>query len=742
MIVRLLVLLLLLPLLVAPVGAAGQTDAPAVSPTPGERPRIGLVLSGGGARGAAHIGVLQVLEELRVPVDAIAGTSMGALVGGAYASGMSVARMRERIGSIRTVDVVNDDPPRSEWSESRKRDDRANFLGPEFGVRKDGLYLPKGAVSGIGLDALLREFVQLRNVVHFDSLPIRFRAVATDIETGHMRVLESGSLAAALRASISIPGLFAPVQIGDRLLVDGGLARNLPVDVARQMGVDVVIAVNLGTPLLRREQISSVLSVSAQMINILTEQNVRNSLASLGPDDVLISPELGDFSSIDFDNMPDTVAIGAAAARAQAAALQKWALPPEQYAAYREHLLRDGPDATVVIDEIRFPGLRRVNPQVLREGLSTRAGQALDRATLDADLIRIYGRGDFDHVGYELVQEQGRQVLQIQALEREIGPDYLRFGLSLSNDFSGNAYFQARASLRRTWVNALGAQWRNDLLLGRINQLQSEFYQPLRVDRAAFVAPYVDLEQKPFDVYAGSDRIARFVRQSAALGLDAGTQWGSVGELRLGVYHGWRSFKLDTGATDLLSGETSVDIGGARLRLHRDHLDSRSFARSGHAVSLDLIASMPELGARDRYTRWEADYLTAFSRGDNTLQLALHAGGTLGGNRLPSYDLFSFGGLFQLSGYRTGELLGESLVFGRAVYMRRLVNDSLLKGMFGGISLEVGRINRPVLVGGTSGTLTAGSIFVATDTPVGPVYLGLGLARGGNRALYLYLGSP
>ena len=740
MITRLLILLVL-PLVAAQAFADEPLAPPSVD-TSSVRPRIGLVLSGGGARGAAHIGVLQVLEELHIPIDAIAGTSMGALVGGAYASGMSVAQMRERIKVIRTADVVNDDPPRTEWSERRKRDDQANFLGPEFGVGKDGLSLPKGVVSGVGLDALLRGFVQLRNVVHFDSLPIRFRAVATDIETGHMRVLESGNMASALRASISIPGLFEPVPIGDRLLVDGGLSRNLPVDVARQMGVDVVIAVNLGTPLLRRDQIGSVLGVSAQVINILTEQNVQRSLAELGESDILISPELGDYSSIDFDHMPDTVELGAAAARRLSAALQKWSLPADQYASYRERQQRDGGDATAIIDEIRFPGLKRVNPLILQDALSAHAGRPLDRAALDFDLIRIYGRGDFDHVGYEMLSEQGKQVLVIQAQEREIGPGYLRFGLSLSNDFSGNAYFQALASYRRTWVNALGAQWRTDLKLGRINQLESEFFQPLRVDQAAFVAPYVDLEQKPFDLYEDGNRVARFLRQSGTLGLDVGTQWSTLGELRVGIFRGSRSFQLDTGPTSLLSTDDSIRIGGIRLRLRSDQLDSGLFPRSGHAVALDITASMPELGARDRYTRWEADYQSAYSSGDNTLQLAARAGGVLGDGRLPPHDLFSFGGLFKLSGYRTDELLGESMVFGRAVYSRRLARDALLKGLFGGFSLEVGRINRPVVAGSTSGTLTAGSIFLATDTPVGPVYLGLGLARGGNRALYLYLGAP
>ncbi len=736
------VLILLLSFLIAHLGRAADLVAlPSTEPSR-ERPRVGLVLSGGGARGAAHIGVLQVLEELRVPIDAIAGTSMGALVGGAYASGLSVAQMHERIGSIRTASILNDDPPRREWSETRKHDEQANFLGPEFGVRTDGLNLPKGAVSGIGLDALLREFVQARNVVHFDGLPIRFRAVATDIETGHMVVLDSGSVASAMRASLSIPGLFAPAQVGGRLLVDGGLSRNLPVDVVRQMGVDVVIAVNLGTPLMRRDQISSVLAVSGQVINILTEQNVRTSLAELGPADILISPELGNFSAIDFDHMRDTVEIGVTAARRMTAALQSLSLSPAQYASYRERQQRETFGATGTIGEIRFAGLQRVNPQVLRASMTTQVGKPLDRATLDSDLIRIHGRGDFDHVGYELLREQDKQVLVIQAQEREIGPDYLRFGLGLSADFSGNAYFQARASLRRTWANALGAQWRTDLLLGRVNQLQSEFYQPLRVDQTAFVAPYVDIEQKPFDIYDGGSRVARFLRQSGSLGLDVGAQWTPLGELRLGLYRGARSYKLDTGSTALLTGDSAIAIGGARLRWRSDQLDSSLFPRSGYSASLDLVASVPALGARDRYSRWEADYLSAYSRGEDTVQLAAHAGGALGSSRLPAYDLFPLGGFLRMSGYQSGELLGESLVFGRAVYMRRFVRNTLLKGLFGGVSLEAGRVNRPVLAGGTSGTLSAGSIFLTSDSPVGPVYLGLGFARGGRRALYLYLGAP
>lgn len=707
-----------------------------------DRPRIGLVLSGGGARGAAHIGVLEVLEELRVPIDVIAGTSMGAIVGGAYASGLSVAEMKKRIGSIRTADILRDDPPRSEQSIRRRQEDRTNFLGPEIGVRDGRMHLPKGAVSGIGLEALLRSLVHKGGVTDFDALPIPFRAIATDIETGRMRVLATGDLPSALRASMSIPGLFAPAELAGRLLVDGGLTRNLPVDIAHAMGADIVIAVNLGTPLLRRDQVTSVLGVTAQMINILTEQNVRTSLQALTARDILISPELGDFAASDFDRMNDVVGLGASAARSAAEALRSLALSPSAYAQLRANQSPQIAEQALPIDEIRFAGLQRVNPEVLHRLLSTRTGRPLDQAVLDADLGRIYGRGDFDHVGYRVDTESGKRVLIIDAAEKSAGPDYLRFGLGLSNDFSGNAHFQALASYRKTWVNSLGAEWRSDLRLGRINQFTSEFYQPLTLGQNFFVAPYLDIEQKPFDVFQGRSRIARFSRQSGAIGLDAGAQFASLGDIRLGMYRGRRSFALDTGPSTLLRDDAAIDIGGARLRVRADHLDNGKFPRRGYAAALEVIASQPLLGARDRYMRWDAEYLAAFSKGDHTLQFALRAGGAAGSSRLPNYDLFQFGGLLQLSGYRTGQLLGQSLVFGRAVYAHRISSSPLLQGLFGGISLEAGRVGDPLLPGSPTGTLTAGSVFIATDTPLGPIYLGVGHARGGNSALYLYLGVP
>ena len=297
---------LLLLLSLASLAASAQTSGATTetSHVSAQRPRIALVLSGGGARGGAHLGVLKVLEELRVPVDLVVGTSAGSIVGAAYATGLPVSTIEQEMRGLSTAllfrDVVRDHQP-----PERKADDATNYVGPEMGVGAGGLSLPKGAVAGVALEAVLRRLTARQQHVDFDRFAVPFRAVATDLATSEMVVLGRGSLAQAVRASMAIPAVISPVELDGRLLVDGGVTRNLPVDVARRMGADVVIAVNIGTPLLRREDITSLLSASEQMLRILTATNVAQSLKELGPQDVLITPDLSRVSSSDFDHLAD-----------------------------------------------------------------------------------------------------------------------------------------------------------------------------------------------------------------------------------------------------------------------------------------------------------------------------------------------------------------------------------------------------------------------------------------------------
>jgi NTE family protein len=707
------------------------------------RPRIGLVLSGGGARGAAHIGVLKVLEELRVPVDYIAGTSMGAIVGGSYASGNTIPQMLNDIRQIKTATLAQDSPPRQDITMRRKEDDLKNYFSVELGVRDGSLLLPKGVVTGVALEAVLRDLAKIKGSTDFDKLPIPFRAIATDIETGKMKVFSSGDLAAVMRASMSVPGAIAPAEINGRMYVDGGLTRNLPVDVARNMGADVIIAVNLGTPLMRRDQIQSLLGVTGQMINILTEQNVQASLASLKPNDVLILPELGDYSSADFDHMPDTVPIGEAAARKVADKLSRYSLPPDQYAELRRKQTAAQTQENRPIDEIQVEGVKKVNPAVVIENMDTVTGKPIDTKVLDRDLRRIYGRGDFERVGYHLIEEPNRRILVVDAVEKSWGPDYLRFGLGLSNDFSGDAYFNVLASYRQTWLNSLGAEWRNDLQIGQANQFKSEFYQPLSVSRYLFVAPVLEYNKYYESIFnADGTPFARYSIRSTTLGLDLGSQITKYAEVRFGMVRGPRDINLNFGSQFLAPPDSNADIGALRARLRVDQLDSIKFPRNGYALAGEVYQSITSLGARDDYTRWDASGTSAFSFGANSLVFSFKGGGPLGSKPLPVYDEFSFGGFLQMSGFLTGQLRGQSLSFARLIYTRRLSESVLTEGLYVGGSLEIGRVGGPLIPGSPTGAQTCGSLFVALDTPLGPVYLGYGLAEYDNRTFYFFLGLP
>jgi NTE family protein len=726
----------------APVDPAAAAPPLAAVPTP--RPRIGLVLSGGGARGAAHIGVLKVLEELRVPIDVIAGTSMGSIVGGSYASGQTVAAMTRDVANIKTEMLARDQPPRSEISIHLKQEDWLDYIGPQFGYRDGSLLLPKGAITGVALEAVLRELALAKGDWNFDKLPIPFRAIATDVVSGQMTVLKSGDLATAMRASMSVPGAIAPVQIDGKMLVDGGLTRNLPVDVARAMGADVIIAVNLGTPLLPREQITSALSVALQMLNILTEQNVQASLASLQPQDILILPELGSFSAGDFDNMPSTIPIGEAAARKVAEQLKRYSLPPEQYAQHRLGQVRVVAQDTRKVDEIRVEGLERVNEEVVIQSMETTVGNPLDVATLDLDMRRIYGRGDFEHVGYKLIDEPDHRILAVQAVEKSWGPTYVRFGLSLSSDFRGDNAFNLLASVRRTWLNRLGGEWRADLQLGNDGLLFTEFYQPLVPSQYFFIAPRAQVANGPADIFGGPDGdvlAARYNVTVGTLGLDLGSQFTKYGELRVGLLAGQGKAELEIGSPLLAQYSIRRDIGAVRARLYLDQLDSTSFPRSGYNLDAQVIGSTTRLGASDSYNRWNLSYVGAQSFGTHTVQFALAGGGAVGGNPLPLYDYLSYGGFMRMTGYRDGQLRNDSMSYGRLSYMNQLVKLPLLEGVYAGASLEVARLGQPLVPTGIQGNVASGSLFLAVDTPLGPAYLAYGLTADGNSNVYFYLGK-
>ena len=721
---------------------APAAETPPTAPATARAPRIGLALSGGGARGLAHIGVLKVLEELRVPVHCVTGTSMGAIVGGGYATGAPAARLEQTVLKTDWNQVFVDRPPRAEVSSRRKAEDYKTLFAPEFGMTEKGMVLPKGILSGVSIEAYFRSLTESAvDISDFQRLPIPFRAFATDIETGESIVLQRGSVSQAMRASMSVPGAMAPVEIDGRLLVDGGIANNLPIGEARKLCGDVIIAVNISTPPLKRDEITSALSVSLQLINFLGKQTVEQQLKSLTDRDVLIAPDLGNISSGSFDRAADAIRIGEQAARAMAAQLTRYSLAPAEYAALREQQIVAAGKGLGTVDEIRFEGLQRTNPEVLRSLVQSQPGEPLSEEGISADLRRIYGRGDFESVDYKIMQEPGKRVMVIQPREKAWGPDYLRFGLGLATDFRGENPFNLLVSYRKTWMNRLGGEWLNELQVGRDSRLYTEFYQPVEERGRWFIAPNASIGQSTRGIFLNEDRIAEYQVREARIGVDAGAVLGTWGEARIGPL--WRRIeaKVDTGSPVLPDlNETSA---GVKARITADQLDHAFFARGGYYGTASLYVASEGMGSDRDYKRGEASVNFVKSWGEHTFN-ATFAGGTDLGTALPAYEAFTLGGPLHLSGYRINELAGERMTFGRLMYYRRTyaLPDLLGSGIYLGASLEGGRVGGRFDRLPDKGTVFSGSVFLGADTFLGPAYFGLGMGEAGRWNLYLLLGVP
>lgn len=726
---------------VVPVApAASGVAAPVAAPVAAARPKVGLVLSGGGARGGAHIGVLRVLEALKVPVDVIVGTSAGSIVGAAYATGMPLESIEREMKTLNTSMLFHD-LVRREVPYVRKSDDAFNYVGPEVGVNSGGVALPKGAVAGVALEAVLRRLTARQNSDDFDDLPIRFRAVATDVADGEMVVLQRGSLAAAIRASMAIPAAVNPVEIDGRLLVDGGVVRNLPVDVARALGAQVIIAVNIGTPPLRREEIGSLLSISEQMTRFLTASNVSRSLLELGPDDVLISPDLGDISTAQFDRLIEAADAGVRAAEAQRGPLAALAVDAQTFAAFSAVRTQHPLGRQRMIARLDVEGARVTREEVIRASMDSQPGSAFDPDVVEADMKRIYGRGDYEHVSYVLTEQAGvGPVLTTKVSEKAWGPHYLRFGLGLSSDFGGNTHFTMRFTHRATWRNRLGGEWRNDLQIGPADLVRTAWHQPLNPEQDVFVSAHAQVSRTPFDLYVKDLRVARFRWDLRSIGTDVGWAIGDVGELRLGLETGRAKILTDTSFIPGAQLSPAVSTGGVSLRLHLDTLDSLRYPRSGFAADLRLYRSSKALGADGpAYTGATGGVKAAFAAGDHAIQVAGLASQPLSGE-LPNHELNSLGGFLRLSGYHTGQFIGNELRFARAVYTWRIAGPGLLDGAYLGVSTEVGRLSGNSA--SPSDTLHGNAIYVTADTFLGPVYLAYGRASTRHSAFYFLLGVP
>lgn len=706
-----------------------------------DRPKIGLALGGGGARGVAHIGVLAALEKLGIPIDYIAGTSMGAVVGGLYASGMSPEEIE---ASFRDADwryLLNDAPPRpSKTFRSKERDFELD-QNVELGVSKQGeVQLPEGLVAGRKLLVNLRELtLPVQGIHDFDQLPIPFRAIATNIETGQKVVLAHGNLAEAMRASMAVPGIFAPYRINGQMLVDGGLTSNLPIETVKAMGADIVIAVDVAPVLLKSDQLNSVVSVTNQMLDIMIGQNRAAQLALLTPRDVHIRLEMPSASSADFVNSPKNIAAGFAGTMARASALQPLAASPDQFQRYLAQQRRERPGSPqisfVEVKEASGPERRE-----LQKAIPFQPGEHLEFSQLENHLLQFEGMRDFEISDFRVVERDGRYGLLLETRPKSRGPNFLSFGADFAYSTPGKADANILLDWRMTQLNSLGAEWESLLRIGDLTNVFSEWYQPVESSRTFFLAPSAHYGSELIDALDANDDRRRFRLQSLEGEIDSGFRLGRIGEFRLGYAYGLS----DIGEVLNLPRDASGtrQRGSLRASLTFDSLDRVTFPRSGWFSRLEGEVSDVSLGGEDGYSRVQGELYRPISFGENTILPRVTFGLRTSGGTLPYYDRFELGGFLNLSGYTRAELYDQNEALAELIYYRELgkLPQVLGGGIFGGASIEAGNVWTNPGDLDLHDSIIAGSVFVGADTIIGSLSLGVGASGKGQAAVYLQLG--
>jgi len=712
------------------------------------RPRIGLVLSGGGARGAAHIGVLKVLEENHIPIDAIAGTSMGAVVGGLYATGLSAADVERVMTSVDWQDAFRDRPARTDLNFRRKQEDQNFLVKFPLGLKGRRFRLPRGLVQGQKLTQILRSLtLPVAQIQSFDDLAIPFRAVATDIVTGERVVLDHGDLTTAMRASLSAPGVFAPVDLDGRMLVDGGISSNLPVDVAREMGVDILIVVDCGFPLLELGKLESVATVSNQMLAILIRHNTALQRKTLTDRDIVIDPALGDFSSLDFTEHEKAMDIGEAAARAVLGRLQALSIAPAQFqqivtarAAKRTDLPR--------VEFLRIePGSERY-AGAIESLFGDQIGKVADGSRLAKRVSELYGQGNLEILDYRLMQndplpgEAPEYGLALSTRRNSWGPNYLRFGLQLQNDFEGNSSFNAAARGTLAEITKYGGEWVWDVQIGETPRVATEVYLPVGYRSRWFVAPHAQFQIRTVPIADERERIlAEYRVRSTDYGIDLGRELGNYGEVRIG---GGRSVgKARVRVGDPLLPPSEFDTHNFFAEYRYDSVDDVNFPRHGSQFSLAWTGEREGSGDTDHADLLQYDWLFAHSWGRNTGILWTSAGTRLDSDVTIVRSFFSLGGFLNMSGITPETLVGPHFAIARGIYYRQIGEGGqgfLNVPVYVGASIEKGNVWDSRRDISFNSARTNGSVFVGMDTLFGPVYFATGFDDGGGSAYYLFLG--
>ncbi len=705
-----------------------------------ERPKVALVLSGGGARGLAHVGVLKVLEEARVPVDCVVGTSMGAIVGGAAATGMPPKEMEKRVLAADWDYLFGDKPRRRDMPYFRKRDDLQDYFDFTLTLRDFWPVPPRNLVGVHYITQFFRELTGGVQAEQFDQLPIPYRAIGADLENGKTVIMDHGDLPLVMRASMSVSGVFPPVPYENSLVVDGGIVKNMGIDVGRKLCGDVVIAVNVSSPNANRQKLDSLFSVSEQTINIAVQRDMQAQIATLTPKDVLITPDMGSLTSTDFNEAARLIAEGEKSARAALPALQRYALSEEDYHTWQQHLT-ERQTINRNITKVEITPTRWVSPSVLKSLVDVQKGEPLNQAALHQSIDSIYARGDFVRIAYQLIPSEQGSLLRIIPVEKD-GRDFARVGLKLNTDFANNSSFGLLASLRRSWLNKLGAEWQTQAELGETRAVYTELYQPTVLNGEFFLAPWLSLKDEPRDIVSAHETVGENRVRHIGGGLDIGSVVGKWGEVRFSVSDQQVKWRSSLQTVNPVVGESYEQIGYG-VKAVFDQLDNPRFPRAGNLARLDYFASEKGMGSDRDFKRLMLDWRRAFTW-DHYTFFATGRGGTALDTTLPYAEQFQLGGAMNLSAYRRSELAGNSFFLTRLLGYRQIqeIPPALGGGVYLGVLAEAGAVSSKTEWSSALFDNPAYSIgaVLAVDTRLGPFYLTLAQGDHQRRAANLTLG--
>jgi NTE family protein len=717
-----------------------QTNIAVAADPQQKTPKIGLVLAGGGALGFAHVGVLKVLERERIPVHFVTGTSMGAIVGAAYASGVNLGEMEKLLSETNWDSLFNESARRQDIQLRYKAGRGREIYGDvKFGLDNGKLALPGGLVQGQNVLPLLQRLYELTpSPVSFDALPIPFRAVTADIETGTPVIPDKGDLATIVRASMSVPAFFAPVDYEGKLLVDGGIANNLPVDEALKRGCDILIVVELYADYKKRDQLESPLAVTGQIISLLLAQNSAAQRALLRSNDILIEPDLAGFSSTDFAKGSEIMEKGKAAAEALVKKLKRLSINESTYRKFQDKRLPLLNKNSATITYVKLDNSSHLPDDMVLSNFRIKEGDTFDRTRIERGIKRLYNSGRFSSVSYSVEETDSGKGITLKTQHKKWMNEYFRFGASVEDDFSGDDSIRVGIAYRKTDINEWGSYWEVNGEIGRSPLIYSEFYQPLSVNSDYFVAPSIYYGRQNIILRDGERKIATYHRRTGNIGLGIGKELGVSSEARVSFVRGFGDVERDIGDGDLP--EFSYDTADIYLTIERDSLNAPDFPNSGVNAGLTFVSSTEALGASDNYEQLKGRVLLPYTFDRNTVMFYGDFGASF--TELPEERAFALGGFLDISGYAPSSLIASDYAIARTLYYRRFSevdNPFFALAFFAGGSLEYSILNNDI--SGIDDTeLFSGSVFLGADTPLMPLYLGFGMAEGNEASIYLSLG--